>query len=406
MPSTHLPSLLFHRGNRWQGMLRGSTNILAQHFLQAGYPVTWLGRPYHAGHVLFQKNNSHGYRFGSRVERSSDGALEILPFTLAPIIKSARLGARVWAQSARLGYQTICPSLPRLMAEASQPSPRIIWSTGGDADGLLRTFPDAKRIVQCVDVYEAYAGPAQNLLEQHDYRDADAIVAIGEALARYLVRERQVPRDKITVIGQGADLELFATLKPEPPEVANCLRPRLIWVGLLEKADATLMEAALAALPNGEGSLVLLGPEAEWARRLATHDQRVHVIGPRSASVVAACLQHADVGLMLYDRKRDPRQYEGQNPLKLYEMAAAGLPIISTSHEEYRYGTNPALIADTTEEVAAAMHNALGLRDKLACASREFAGANGWSARFVQARALVHALLEDHAPARLTARAV
>lgn len=396
MIDLHMPSLLFHRGTRWKGAIRGSTNILASFFLRAGYPVTWLTRPIHAGHVLLRGNKLNGLpKLMSSAERHFDGAFEVTPFTLLPIIKSKFLGQHFWSASAQFGYRTIYPPLSRILKSAKQPLPDLIWTTGGDGGALRSAFPHARQIVQCVDIYEAYAGPTQNRLEDEDYRHADAIVAIGYALANYLIHERGVSEEKITVIGQGADLELFGINHSEPDDLVNVPHPRLIWVGVLDKADPDLMAAALAALPLGVGSLVLIGPEAVWARKLAQRDPRVFIMGPRPANEVAAYLKHCDVGLMLYDQNRDRRQYQGQNPLKLYEMAAASLPIVSTSHEEYRHKTNPALVADTPDTVVAAVCVALNKKDELAVESWNLAKQNSWLQRFLEAEKLIYQILNN-----------
>ena len=249
--------------------------------------------------------------------------------------------------------------------------------------------------MQCVDIYEAYAGPAQNSLERRDFESADAIVAIGNALAEYLVRDRGLSRERITVIGQGADLALFAGAHDEPPEMAKLPHPRLVWVGVLAKADPDLMAAALSGLHDDGGSLLLIGPSTQWADALAAKDRRVACLGPRPAHEVAAFLNNSDIGLMLYRRDANPLVYEGQNPLKLYEMAAAGLPIVSTSHAEYRYCQPPVLIADTPEAVAAAIsvlsENAPTYRKR----ALSFAAENGWQTRFEEAQTLIDGLLEQ-----------
>lgn len=388
-----LPSILFHRGTAWNGSVRGSTNILARFFRDAGYPVTWVSRPSHAGHAIFRQRE--GYRLGSKWQRHPDGVLEINPFTALPIIKRARFGSEMWRRSAELGYATIAPSLARIFRQAGHPRPDVIWTSGGDGGRLKAAFPGSRAVMQCVDVYEAYAGPAQNSLERRDYETADAVVAIGNSLAEYLVRERGLSRDRITVIGQGADLALFAAARDEPPEMAHLPHPRLVWVGVLAKADADLMAAALSGLPDNGGSLILIGPSAPWADDLAAKDRRVLCLGPRPAHEVAAFLNNSDIGLMLYRRDVNPLVYEGQNPLKLYEMAAAGLPIVSTSHAEYRYVGPPALIADTPEAVAAAIpalrENAPSYRER----ALRFAAGNGWQSRFKQAQNLIHGLLEN-----------
>ena len=355
--------------------------------------MTWVSRPSHVGHAMFGKTATR--RFGSTWHRHSDGVLEIEPFTMLPIVKHPSFGSKLWRRSAELGYSAITPSLVRIFRQAGQPLPDVIWTSGGDGGRLKEAFPGARSVMQCVDIYEAYAGPVQNDLELRDYSTADAVVAIGSALAEFLTRERGLPRNQITVIGQGADLSLFAAARDEPISMANLPHPRLVWVGVLAKADAELMAAALSGLPRGKGSLILIGPSAPWVDALSARDRRVVYMGARRADEVAAYLNNSDIGLMLYSRDANPLVYEGQNPLKLYEMAAAGLPIVSTSHAEYRHTTPPAIIADTPEAVTAAIRV---LREQ-APSYREraltFAAANSWQARFEEAKALIHRLLKQ-----------
>lgn len=380
------PSILFHRGTAWRGAVRGSTNVLAAHFAAAGYPVTWLSRPFHVGHLL--RGRTGGAR--SQAVRHDDGVVEIAPFTPVPILKPRGMG-RAWPLIARAGYASAGPSLRRILRELNQPAPDIIWSTGGDIDALRGAFPGARRILQCVDIYSAYAGDEIVTLERADHRAADATVTIGHSLADYLAGDLGVPREKITIIGQGADLPLFAGDGPEPAELAGAAHPRLVWVGVLDKADPGMMEAALSALDGG-GSLVLIGPPAPWATAFAARDRRVKLLGPRLAEEAAHILKHCDIGLMLYDRARDPRQYRGQNPLKLYEMAAAGLPILSTPHDEYAYSRPPAIVVRDEAETARGVAAAITDQESLGQASLKFAAENGWDRRFQEAEALVQRL--------------
>lgn len=388
------PSVFFHRGTEWDGTVRGSTNIIARHFLNAGYPVTWMTRPIHLGHLLLRSKNKNVQLYKKRFMRASDGALVFCPLTLVPRLQRYITEQHVWAALSKWGYRTTYPSLRRILHEAGQPEPQIIWTTGGDGGALRSYFPKAIRIVQCVDVYEAYAGSRQNLLEVQDYRDADAVVSIGHALADFLHKERGVPTDKITVIGQGVDQDLFDIEHPEPEDLRSLPRPRLIWVGVLAKADPELIEAAANALPAGKGSIVLIGPPMEWALNMAKRNHRIHVLGARKPEVVPGYLKHSDIGLMLYNRNADSLVYQGQNPLKLYEMAAASLPILSTPHAEYKYLKPPVLIVQSREDISLQLEIALQKSDILKCKTRHFAKDNSWKKRFKESEELILNILK------------
>ena len=379
-------SLLFHRGTAWDGAVQGSTNVLARLFLRAGYPVAWMPRLQHLGHCI------RGRRFPPAARRSGDGALVISAHSIFPRITRRWMTPRMWFWMSSFPYRTIRPPLDRVFERHNQPTPAVIWTAGGDAGALRRYFPGARRIVQCVDLYEAFHGPSQNLLEERDYTDADAVVAIGHSLAQFLREHRSVRPDKLTVIGQGVATEAYAELTQEPDDLRRAARPRLVWVGVGQKADRLLMQAALDGLAVGQGSLVLIGPLPTWAQEWRARDARVCLLGPRLPDQVPRYLQHCDVGLMLYDQSAPPLKYFGQNPLKLYEFAAAGLPILSTPHEEYRHLHPPVAVVRSTAEVQAQLQEALRRQAELGELAKRFAPRHTWQQRFEEARSLVDRL--------------
>jgi hypothetical protein len=380
-------NLLFHRGTGWRSAVRGSTNIIAGHFARSGHTVAWLGPLRHAGQPL-----GAGER-RTLATRHDDHVIEISAYAGIPLLRRRRVPGRLRLLSARMAYQAAAPGIRDALLRHGVAAPDLIWTAGGDGGALARFFPSARIVVHCVDLYEAYAGANVIPLELADYGSADLVVAIGHSLARFLRDHRGVAPVRLRVVGQGADLELFARDLPAPAAVTAMPRPRLVWVGLLDKADAGLMAAALDALPAGAGSLILVGPEAPWARNLAAFDRRVLLCGPSGPAEAAAILKQCDIGLMLYDRARPPLQYLGQNPLKLYEMAAAGLAIVSTPHAEYGYSAPPILIASDEAEVAAQVRVALARRAQFAARSLAFAAANGWQRRFAEIETLLDGLI-------------
>jgi glycosyltransferase involved in cell wall biosynthesis len=384
MPAHTKCSMLFHRGTEWRGVIRGSTNVLAELFRAAGHPIAWMMRPQHLGHVLFRRQRA---RIGTW--RADDGTLVISPISVVPRLQWSSLGPQLWATLSKAGYRSLMPNLAAAFARAGQAAPEVIWTCGGDGGALRKYFPNALRIVQCVDLYEAFGGTSQNRIECLDYADADAVITIGHALGAFLHERRGVPPEKMFVIGQGVDLVRYQGAVPEPEDLAILARPRLVWVGVLAKMDLPLVRATLASLGPNAGTLVLIGPPTPAIRELAAQDDRVRLLGPRSPEVVPAYLRYCDVGLMLYDQSVNPLKYLGQNPLKLYEYAAAGLPILSTPHEEYRYLRPPALIVSRPDEVPGQLREALDRREQLSLASLEFAQRHTWQKRFEEASELI-----------------
>lgn len=375
--------ILFHRGNPWRSDLRGSTKIFASHYLQAGYQVSYLQSPTHPG-TLLRKG-----RTALPAAGLNEGVWVGSPFTLLPTQNDgpfSTLAAAQWS------YRLCVPPLPQFVRLSGYGDPAVIWTTRLGSGMLRRLFPKALLVFQVVDYYPAFGGAHTQEIERYDYKQADHLFSIGYSLTHYLQDELGVPAEKITTLGQGVDLELYQQQQDEPADIADLPHPRAIWVGLLDKADPDMMRAAADVLQMVGGSLILVGPPTAWAEALAADYAHVRVLGTRKPPLVPAYLLHSDIGLMLYHRGLQ-EVYRGQNPLKLCEYAAAGLAILSTPHDEYRYQAPPALVIEAPERVAAGVRQALQEYVALRTQAHAFVQGASWHDKFLQSQGMLQQLL-------------
>jgi glycosyltransferase involved in cell wall biosynthesis len=202
---------------------------------------------------------------------------------------------------------------------------------------------------------------------------------IGESLRDHIVNQLGTDSDKVHVLGQGVEIERYSEGLLEPLDLKDKRRPRAVWTGVLRKGDARLFQRAAEVLESMGGSLVLIGGSCRWADRLATEmPKTVALLGPRLPEEVPAYLSHCDVGLMLYDRDR-MAVYLGQNPLKLYEYAAASLPVISTPHAEFATLVPPVEEVRSEADVAKALQFLLTNAADYRLRMRPFAEHHSWS---------------------------
>jgi glycosyltransferase involved in cell wall biosynthesis len=300
-----------------------------------------------------------------------------LVFTPFSIIPYARLWPFCQAWAAHASYRSCLPSIRSVLEHRNFGSPDLIWTANPGSSVLKKQFPKARLVFQVVDYYPAFSGDSIRRIERTDYHNADHIFVIGHMLKDYITGEHGIDPDHVTVLGQGVFLERYQGQSVMPADLRGIRPPIGIWVGVLSKGDPGLFTAAAEALEVTGGSLVLIGPEAPWATALAQQYPNVHLIGPRSPEVVPDYLRHADLGLMLYDRTRQ-EVYVGQNPLKLYEYAAAGLPVLSTHHDEYRHLNPPVRTVMDSAEVRHAIPEMLANREALARASLDFVSKRSW----------------------------
>jgi len=379
--------VLLHRNTPWHQEIHCSTQIYAEYFLKAGHRVTYMQGMSHAGRLLASKGNASSWWEGPRRE---DQAWVFTPLSIVPYMSRRPLRSSL---AADLAYLSCVPDLKAQVKRSGNGLPDVIWTARPGSGALKRIFPDSLLVFQVVDYYPAYRGEYIKDVEREDYQRADHLFLIGHSMVPYLVEELGVLRSKITVLGQGVALGEYKQDREIPDDLARTSSPRAIWVGVLEKGDARLFEAAAESIGKRGGSLVLVGPEAKWAEDLQHRYSNVHVLGARAPSRVPSYLCHSDVGLMLYDQSRQ-QVYRGQNPLKLYEYAAAGLSILSTPHEEFEYLDPPVIEVCEVKDVAEAIDHGLEQRDQWREDALNFVSDRSWTSRFMEAEGKIMELLE------------
>jgi teichuronic acid biosynthesis glycosyltransferase TuaH len=195
----------------------------------------------------------------------------------------------------------------------------------------------------------------------HDYwkrtaSQIDAFFAVSEHYRRQLVAETERP---VVTIGNGVEVDHFATPHPIPPELAALPRPRIGYVGLLSHfLDFEVLEALRQARRGG--TLVLVGPGSPATDRAVAEigsREGVAVLGPRPYAEVPAVMQALDVGVIPFQAQN--RYVQGINPNKVYQYLAAGLPTVTTPVQDLEPVSPRLQFAASPAEMAAAVGRAL-----------------------------------------------
>jgi glycosyltransferase involved in cell wall biosynthesis len=160
---------------------------------------------------------------------------------------------------------------------------------------------------------------------------ADRVVTVSAALAERAAA-LGVPRDRIAVVGNGVDADLFRPRDRAAARAALGLSPRhriVLFVGALVRGKGLLdLLAAFERAAPREPSLALVlvgaGEEAARCRTAAARwDGRIVVAGARPHREVATYMAAADVVTL-------PSWHEG-TPNALIEAIASGRPVVATA---------------------------------------------------------------------------
>lgn len=378
--------ILFHRPTPWDSAVQCSTKILAKRFSESGHEVTYLEDPLDPIHILKWRGYFDIWR---RTPRWEGRIWVISAFSMIPLRDFVPFNTQLSLLSK---YLFCMPTLRSLIRRSGRGQPDVIWTTVPGSRYLRRVFPNAKFVFHVVDYYPAFRGQRVEQLEKMDYLEADRILLIGDALRAHL--ERLVGLSKVTVLGQGVEIEKYQEVLEEPRELRDLPRPRAIWCGVSSKLDRGLLAATAQHLSLVGATLVIIGDIEEWLLQLSeVFPETLVLLGPRDGEVVPAYLQNCDIGLMLYDRaKREV--YKGQNPLKLYEYAAAGLVVISTPHDEYRFLDPPVILVEREEDLRLSIQRAIDEVEVFRSSSLQFAEQHSWASKLDDSMMIVEELLQ------------
>lgn len=164
------------------------------------------------------------------------------------------------------------------------------------------------------------------------YQEARVHIAVSEANRRVLVHDYGLPAERLVVIPNNVDIDVFAPPTADRRRAARAAlnlgdeRALLTLARLHEQKGLDILLDAAAQVPAGDWTLLIagVGPLEDDLKRQAAElglGDRVRWLGWCDDSVAA--LAAADLFVL-------PSRYEGQ-PIALLEAMAAGVPVLATA---------------------------------------------------------------------------
>ena len=255
----------------------------------------------------------------------------------------------------------------------------ISFPTGVD---LIDRLDERAVVVDYLDNYPGFfRGKAKNtitIMERELVTHADLVFATADLL----YEKCRALNANTQRLPNGVDVAHFARVQQRrsvPAEMRDLSHPRFGYVGTISHwTDVDTLVSLAKAAPHA--SVVVIGP---WEIPQPTGvPENLRILGPRPYEQLPEYLGSLDVALIPF---RPGPLTQAVNPVKLFEYAAAGLPIVATkTHELERYA-EWCTLADSSEEfVSAALQQATaaqhGDHAQIERASRAVRD-NDWQAR-------------------------
>ncbi|MCB1929983.1 MAG: glycosyltransferase [Rhodocyclaceae bacterium] len=346
---------------------------LARAMTAAGHAVAHLGPPVTPAHVV---------KFGDHFERQRllrwfrggeiiDGVLDLTPASAVP-----------WALARRLPWDTYrlygrCASWSAraLLRRHGFSRPDVVFVDEPRLGWLVEGCVEATVVYRPTDLYASIrADDSITEAERRLCARARHFIATSAPVADHL---RGLGVAQVQVIENGVDFAHFS----EPAEAP--FRHRVpagqkvaVYAGAFDRRfGLALMVAVVRACPDVHFSLI--GPIGAQAAAVLGGFANVCIHGPVPFARLPSYFASADVGLL--PLSADPSN-QARSPMKLYEYAAAGLPVVATRTQELeRRRLGFVTLADGVDDFARAVREA----DRAASAplARAAAADQGWQAK-------------------------
>lgn len=226
--------------------------------------------------------------------------------------------------------------LQATLAEAGMPDPLFyVWNPMYQQ--AVEALDRPRFIYHAYDKYDQYEGAGAETTRREEWlvRRSRLCVAASTKLGEYL---ESMGAREVAVVHHGIDTELFRPDLPEPEALAPIPRPRL---GIVARLNEVLDTRTLRYLAEKrpDWSIVLVGGLyfSDDEKLQAFHDlaalENVYPVGLQPREEVPNWLAGFDAGLICYDLETWGPYNQ---PIKMYEYLACGLPVISTGIEAAR----------------------------------------------------------------------
>ncbi len=344
--------------NCWTSTFQVGSHHIAHALVKNGYQVAFISDPVSPLHLLSGVSNELKDRFsifkqGGRWNKEKT-LWTYVPAALAtphnkPLLRSE------WLQ--KNWQRLMLKDVKKKIINQGFDHVDYIYLDSINHAFLLDVISHEKSILRIADNFSGFAKatPAALEHEQQLAQRVDCVAYTAKSLQELVL---QLKPKQTLFFPNGVNYSHFAlTSTARPVEYSQIDKPIVLYVGAINSwFDFACVNFLAEAMPDT--AFVLIGPVQKAKQRLLKRDN-IYLLGSRQYQALPAYLQHADVGIIPFDRKNNAELIDHVNPLKLYEYLAAGLPVVSTRWPELENLNTPAKLADNHEEFMQKIKQAL-----------------------------------------------
>jgi glycosyltransferase involved in cell wall biosynthesis len=373
-----LHSVIVGCSTPWTSPIQVGDHQIVRQLLRRGTRVAFLSTPISPLHLATRPTDELKARFRNYLsggKQECDG--QLWDYVPGALVVPHRHGILSWIELQRNWYRTTFPDLLRKLHQHGFGEVDLLYFRNPIFGFLTRFIRHRYSVFRIADYDAGFSFYTRSTatLERELAQSVDVVAYTARSLQNYVTGHSP---QRLLYMPNGVNYEQFATPMPAPKDYSLIPKPIAVYVGSMESwFDFDLIAQCARALPHV--SFVLIGPD-DLARQKLGQIPNVFLLGRRHHAHLPGYLQHAQVGLIPFDRDANPDLVDNINPLKLYEYLAAGLPVVSVKWREIELLKSPALLAEGTSEFIRLIESVLSTPPD-ATKLRRVALNEDWSAR-------------------------
>lgn len=297
---------------------------LAREMTRLGHEVLHISTPITPFHYFFSKNEINSLR--KKVSRDSkknrnDFPINYIPFSLVPWKVTRKLYCKFGVNLAITSLSF--PSMKKYLDEISFSEPDILLIDQPTFIGIEKFISPKITIYRATDLYTEMTGDQTISIAERDIIGfSDGVIGTSGPVLDYLQKiNNRLPN---LLIENGVDFEHYTKIEPLPLEFASIPTPRAIYVGAIDdRLDLGAFELLAKEFKNL--NIVIIGPDDGSCKRIASLYSNIYLLGSKPYTQLPQYLNHSQIALLPLS---DHEANKGRSPMKLYEYAASGLPVI------------------------------------------------------------------------------
>jgi teichuronic acid biosynthesis glycosyltransferase TuaH len=300
---------------------------LALEFAEKGYQVLHISTPVTPIHLIHVNDDSLRQRMSiallGKNKLINNNLINFVPFSLLPWVGQSQ-------QINTLLVSSI-PSLKKIVKKYGFYNADLLLIDQPKFITIERYIKPGKIVYRPTDVYSQMEHNNQiDELEKKILNISDSVIATSQPVMDHIRRiDNSIPG---AIVENGVEVERFQKKYDKPVEYREKNKKIAVYVGALDQR-IDIQAFRELAIHFTDLNIAIIGPYTKSIKEQLNDLENVWLLGERRYEEVPSYLQHADIGLLPLNN--NPAN-EGRSPMKLYEYAASGLPVVSKTTQELR----------------------------------------------------------------------